>query len=83
MTIDLFELDHASGLHVVPLEDGDGAVLTVVVDLLDLHPQLEAADEVRPAGELVVTAEVDVKTDPAEVGVSYRVSLCHSLTFIQ
>ena len=42
----LLQLDHAANLHVLPLEDGDGPVLAVVVDLLDLHPELEAADEV-------------------------------------
>ena len=42
----LFQLDHAANLHVLPLEDADSAVLAVVVHLLDLHPELEAADEV-------------------------------------
>ena len=42
----LFELDHPAHLHVLPLEDGDGPVLAVVVDLLDLHPELETADQI-------------------------------------
>ena len=42
----LFELDHSTHLHVLPLEDGDGPVLAVVIDLLDLHPELETADQV-------------------------------------
>ena len=75
----LFELDHPAHLNVLPLEDGDGPVLAVVVDLLDLYPELETADQVRPACESVVTSQIDVETNPAEVRVGYRVALSYSL----
>ena len=75
----LFELDHPAHLHVLPLEDGDGPVLAVVVHLLDLHPELETAHQVGPASQAVVAPEVDVETNPAEVGVGDGISLSYGL----
>ena len=75
----LFELDHTSDLYILLRKHRDWAVLAVVIDLLNFDPELYAPYEVRPTGELVIALQVDVKTDPTEIRVSYRVSLSHSL----